>query len=96
MVGARIEVKGNAKFVYSSSCGEYWRLLLPGAYEVRAVGTRGLSSGWKPITVPTELSDEALRFDLVLDTVDATLFTAFVDYIPSLRTSLGEVFFIDE
>ena len=34
--GAEIIVEGNDKFVVTSSRGEYWRILLPGVYQVKA------------------------------------------------------------
>ena len=34
--GAEVIVEGNDKSVVTSSRGEYWRLLLPGVYQVKA------------------------------------------------------------
>lgn len=85
--GARIEVKNNAKHMYSSECGEYWRLLLPGNYEVRAAGIAGFSSNWIPVEVP-DLSTQALRVDLVLDQADTSAVS--MDYVPGLRGSKGK------
>lgn len=88
IAGARIVVKDNDRYVYSSNCGEYWRLLVPGIYEVRAFGPGGLFSDWKLVKIPS-LSHEALRLDLVMDMVDLSQADSQVDYIPSLRNTLG-------
>ena len=34
--GAEVIVEGNDKSVVTSSRGEYWRILLPGVYQVKA------------------------------------------------------------
>ena len=65
---------------------------MPGPYEVRAVGTKGLHSDWIAVTVQ-ELSTEALRVDLVLNKINPSKINeTHVDYVPSLRNSLGEIF----
>ena len=72
--------------MYSSECGEYWRILLPGDHKVRAVGSDGFSSDWISVTVP-ELSTQAMRVDFVLNMADAS--ANRVDYVPSLRGGVG-------
>ena len=48
---AKIEVTGRAKDIYTTERGEYWRLLLPGTYSVRAVSPTGLASETVQVTV---------------------------------------------
>ena len=38
IVGAEVEVIGNEKKIKTSTRGEYWKLLLPGRYQIRAKG----------------------------------------------------------
>ena len=49
--GAQVIVEGIDKPIRTTSRGEYWRLLTPGTYRVRALGADGFKSGWKTITV---------------------------------------------
>ena len=48
---AKIEVTGRAKDIYTTERGEYWRLLLPGTYSVRAVSPTGHHSETVQVTV---------------------------------------------
>ena len=48
---AKIEVTGRAKDIYTTERGEYWRLLLPGTYSVRAVSPTGFHSETVQVTV---------------------------------------------
>ena len=62
--GARIRVEGNDKLITTSEQGEYWRLLLPGTYRIRAEAPSGESSVNQHVTVTP---DKVLRVDFTVD-----------------------------
>lgn len=59
--GAFVRVKGLKKPVLTTPQGEYWRLLLPGTYELTAFW-----EDWVSETVQQTLSSESVRVDLTL------------------------------
>ena len=62
--GARIRVEGNDKLIMTSDRGEYWRLLLPGTYRIRAEAPNGESSVNQYVTVN---ENKVLRLDFTVD-----------------------------
>ena len=66
--GAVVTVRGlEEKNVTTSFLGEWWRLLAPGSYCVRALGPElGEASGWRKVEVEGLYSKEHVRVDLVL------------------------------
>jgi len=73
---AKVVVEGIDKPIYTTERGEYWRLLIPGNYKVRAVGKSRHRSDWKTIYVPEPAARslyETPQLDLVLDIHDETL-----------------------
>jgi carboxypeptidase D len=62
--GARIRVEGNDKLIMTSEHGEYWRLLLPGTYRVRAESQNGETSVNQYVTVA---ENKVLRVDFTID-----------------------------
>ena len=64
VVGARIRVEGNEKLILTSKSGEYWRLLLPGTYRIRAEAPNGAFSTNQYVTVTDK---QVLRVDFTVD-----------------------------
>ena len=62
--GAFVCVEGNDKAVLTTQQGEYWRLLLPGAYLVYAKAPSGEYSQFQHIDI---VVDRVLRLDLIID-----------------------------
>ena len=62
--GARIRVEGNDKLILTSERGEYWRLLRPGTYRVRAEAPSGHFSVNQYVTVSP---NKVLRVDFTVD-----------------------------
>merc|ERR1711990_383888 len=62
---AKVEVTGRTKVVYTTDRGEYWRLLVPGTYTLRAVSTTGHYSD--PVQVSVGGGSVPQRLDLQLN-----------------------------
>lgn len=60
--GARITVANRRHDVFSSRDGDFWRLLVPGSYEI-TVSAKGFESETKSCTV---LSDKAAKLNFIL------------------------------
>jgi len=67
---AEVEVKGINHSVFTSKRGEYWRLLIPGKYEIRANAPGYHSSPWQEVTIP-EGSDEAVIVNIEIHPKDS-------------------------
>jgi len=63
--GAKIEVKSIAHSVATTKRGEYWRLLAPGHYQIRATAPRYKDSNWTDIHV--ESSSKPVLFNFKLE-----------------------------
>ena len=61
---AKVIVKGRAKEVFTTERGEYWRILVPGTYSVRAMAPNGQQSDSVQVTVG---SDQPQRLDFTLN-----------------------------
>ena len=65
VASAMIIVEGIDKPINTTTRGEYWRLLAPGNYRLRAMNSDGKFSDYKEILVPEE-QNSALRVDFLL------------------------------
>ena len=66
IAAAMVVVEGIDKPINTTSRGEYWRLLAPGNYRIRAMDSDGKISDYREVLVP-EVQNSALRLDFVLN-----------------------------
>lgn len=65
-----ISVEGIDKPINATNRGEYWRLLMPGNYQVKAWSSDGKYSKVLEVSVPTNQTS-AVRLDFVFDLIDS-------------------------
>merc|ERR1712032_271283 len=63
VAGAAVEVEGISRNVVTTRAGEYWKVLAPGRYRMRAVGPAGRTGDWVEVSVEPGRSQ---RIDLFL------------------------------
>lgn len=67
--GATVEIEGIEKAVKSTARGEYWRILSPGIYRIRA-SKAGKSSAWNSFEITSLASRSPVSLDLLYDGVE--------------------------
>lgn len=68
MPHAKITVEGHDHAIYASKSGDYWRLLLPGTYNV-TVTAPNFERQTNTATVPENTGEARLDFTLIRDDV---------------------------
>ena len=83
---AKVEITGRAKEVFTTERGEYWRILVPGTYTVRAVAPNGQHSDSVQVTVG---SGQPQRLDLTLNRQNPSLSFQLPPYFSKSEAGLS-------